>query len=121
MTADLTEFLFGSPTHLYWSLLGLAVLSLVGVVVAHLLPDYRRTIMAIGAIPVLVYAVSFVPLFGAGEPPTSDPADGLARTQNLLSGVLQAAPVMLAFGGCLYAAVMFIDDRSRVRKRRSEQ
>lgn len=121
MTAVLTEFLFGSPAHLYWSLLALAVLSLVGVALAHLLPDYRRTIMAIGAIPFLVFAVSYVPLFGAGEPPASDPADGFARTENLLFSALQAAPLMLAFMGPLYAAVMFIDERARVCKRRSGQ
>jgi len=121
MTAALTEFLFGSPNHLYWSILGLAVLVLVGIVVAHLMPDYRRTIMAVGAIPVLVFAVSFVPLFSADEPPISNTADGLARTQNLLSGMLQAAPLMLAFGGLLYAAVIFIDDLAQARKRRSRQ
>ena len=121
MTAVLTDFLFGSPNHLYWSLLGLAVLVLAGIVVAHLMPDYRRTIMAVGAIPVLVFAISFVPLFSADEPPVSNPADGLARTQNLLSGVLQTAPLMLAFEGLLHEAVIFIDDRAQARKRRSRQ
>ncbi|WP_342659190.1 hypothetical protein NPJ82_16205 (plasmid) [Sphingomonas sp. NY01] len=118
MTAILTEFLFGSPSHLYWSLLALAVLSLVGVLMAHLLPDYRRTIVAIGAVPGLVFAISFVPLFGAGDLPANDPADDIARMENLAFSVLQAAPLMLAFVGPLYAAVMFIDDRERVRKRR---
>jgi ABC-type multidrug transport system fused ATPase/permease subunit len=119
MTAVLTEFLFGSPSHLYWSLFALLVLSLVGVVVTHLLPDYRRTIIAVAAAPVLIFAISFVPLFGAGAPPASDPADAVARMEDLLFDVLQAAPLMLAFAGLLYATVMFMDDREQVRKRRS--
>lgn len=119
MTTHLTEFLFGSPSHLRATLITFALLVLILSFLAQRIPDYRRTIVAIGAVPMLLFAVSYVPLFGAGEPPAAEPGAPFDGIEKLMFQVMDVAPLLLALLGLAYATFIYFEDRNRVRRRTS--